>query len=526
MRHYSIGEVCEALGIKQHVLRYWEQEVPMIRPGKDRGGRREYTSADLNLLFRLKYLVQSRLFTVPGAYKQLLAETSGADGNIKARLASLRGELLELKDRNRMLAGSAVRAMDPRRLYPGQEQLFENWEARPDRMREVLVLDSVRFPPEYVDEILALNEQADGVMNRLPDTKNFAIMRAAGLPRSYRLQGISRLHEGRIAVMSMIPESGAVWKTDAHPGTIPVSPVRKLSLFGMLAEKIRAASLLVGRSFPWFVCVRARQHHHIVDYFYQNEYFGLPKDSIHFVPVEDFPYLDGNRLVLGHDGGIASYAGGPGACFRAISGPDFVQRLEEHKVEDIYCMPLENPMPGFPHPEFLGLHEARSGGVSAKAVRGDRFAGQGSGGKLFYPTGVYIVRTSVLRRLHATLPFAAAEDRIDTVNPASPLDDTQNRAVRRLALRMMLLMIQPPDPVIMDVDPQAEYCPLQTNDGPYSPAYLAERLSDKFYAWLEEGERIEAGQGVYIDASQELIEVSPFYAPDRQAFRARMESSS
>ena len=34
----TIGEVAAALGIKQHVLRYWEQQFPMLRPLKRSGG--------------------------------------------------------------------------------------------------------------------------------------------------------------------------------------------------------------------------------------------------------------------------------------------------------------------------------------------------------------------------------------------------------------------------------------------------------------------------------------------------------
>ena len=35
----TIGEVAKALGIRQHVLRYWEEQFPMLRPLKRSGGR-------------------------------------------------------------------------------------------------------------------------------------------------------------------------------------------------------------------------------------------------------------------------------------------------------------------------------------------------------------------------------------------------------------------------------------------------------------------------------------------------------
>ena len=96
MRHYSIGEVCNALGVKPHIVRYWEQEVGILSPSKDRGGRRVYTHADLQLLFRIKYLVQERRYTVQGAAMKILEERTGERADAKARIHEVRGELLEL----------------------------------------------------------------------------------------------------------------------------------------------------------------------------------------------------------------------------------------------------------------------------------------------------------------------------------------------------------------------------------------------------------------------------------------------
>ena len=39
-RYFTIGEVSELCGVKPHVLRYWEQEFPSLKPVKRRGNRR------------------------------------------------------------------------------------------------------------------------------------------------------------------------------------------------------------------------------------------------------------------------------------------------------------------------------------------------------------------------------------------------------------------------------------------------------------------------------------------------------
>ena len=63
----TIGEVTRALGIRQHVLRYWEEQFPMLRPVKRSGGRRYYRPEDVRLLMTINRLVHSEGYTLRGA---------------------------------------------------------------------------------------------------------------------------------------------------------------------------------------------------------------------------------------------------------------------------------------------------------------------------------------------------------------------------------------------------------------------------------------------------------------------------
>ena len=63
----TIGEVSSALGIRQHVLRYWEEQFPMLRPLKRSGGRRYYRLEDIQLLAMIDRLVHREGYTLRGA---------------------------------------------------------------------------------------------------------------------------------------------------------------------------------------------------------------------------------------------------------------------------------------------------------------------------------------------------------------------------------------------------------------------------------------------------------------------------
>jgi DNA-binding transcriptional MerR regulator len=70
----SISEVSELVGVKPHVLRYWETQFSMLRPRKNRAGNRMYRPDEIKLLMRIKELLYDRRFTIAGARRRLLDE--------------------------------------------------------------------------------------------------------------------------------------------------------------------------------------------------------------------------------------------------------------------------------------------------------------------------------------------------------------------------------------------------------------------------------------------------------------------
>jgi DNA-binding transcriptional MerR regulator len=108
--YYSIGEVSELLGVKAHVLRYWETQFPMLKPKKNRAGNRTYKVRDIKFLLTIKNLLYERGYTIAGARQKLRESNNNpntlieqlaipfADPSRRARLLSLKQDLLELKE--------------------------------------------------------------------------------------------------------------------------------------------------------------------------------------------------------------------------------------------------------------------------------------------------------------------------------------------------------------------------------------------------------------------------------------------
>ena len=75
----TIGEVAKAMGIRQHVLRYWEEQFPMLKPVKRSGGRRYYRPEDIALIATIDRLVHREGYTLRGARKAIAGGPAKTD---------------------------------------------------------------------------------------------------------------------------------------------------------------------------------------------------------------------------------------------------------------------------------------------------------------------------------------------------------------------------------------------------------------------------------------------------------------
>jgi len=78
-RYFTIGEVSELCAVKPHVLRYWEQEFPQLKPVKRRGNRRYYQRQDVLIIRQIRSLLYEEGFTIGGARQRLTGEEAKSD---------------------------------------------------------------------------------------------------------------------------------------------------------------------------------------------------------------------------------------------------------------------------------------------------------------------------------------------------------------------------------------------------------------------------------------------------------------
>jgi len=101
-RYFTIGEVSDLCAVKPHVLRYWEQEFPALKPVKRRGNRRYYQRHDVLMIRQIRALLYDQGFTIGGARLRLSGDEAKDDTTqykqmIRQMIAELEDVLVVLK---------------------------------------------------------------------------------------------------------------------------------------------------------------------------------------------------------------------------------------------------------------------------------------------------------------------------------------------------------------------------------------------------------------------------------------------
>ncbi|RLA91969.1 MAG: MerR family transcriptional regulator [Deltaproteobacteria bacterium] len=93
--YYRIGEVSRIVGVKPHVIRYWEQEFK-LKPRRGAGSQRRYTKEDMERLLTIKRLLYEEGFTIAGAKRRL--REMAREGGYRKLMQELIDELKEIRD--------------------------------------------------------------------------------------------------------------------------------------------------------------------------------------------------------------------------------------------------------------------------------------------------------------------------------------------------------------------------------------------------------------------------------------------
>jgi len=99
-KYYKISEVAELLNIPASTLRFWEKSFTVINPKRNQHGTRFYTSADIDKIAMIHYLVKERGLKLEAAQEQIRANPQGVERRHRtvSRLKEMRTRVQAMLD--------------------------------------------------------------------------------------------------------------------------------------------------------------------------------------------------------------------------------------------------------------------------------------------------------------------------------------------------------------------------------------------------------------------------------------------
>ncbi len=554
MKTVGIGEAARMLGVKPHVLRYWESELPMLAPRKGRTGRREYTAQDLQKLLRLRTLLYEERYTLEGARRELWEDVGSPRADLRARLDAVRSDLVEALMLIHGRSGGAAADHDPREAFEAldQEHLFAHWDARPPAMRRRLLEDLEGLDPGLVASLAARLAANPTRPDRIEPASHVSLREIAA-DREARGIGEALIASGRTAFLTVAGGQGSRLGFDGPKGLYPVTPIRRLPLFAHFAEKLLAARRRYGTAIPWLIMTSRANHADTVQAFERADWFGLGSATVRFFTQRMLPALSPEgRLLLAADGGLFWSPDGHGGVIGGLRSSGLLPELAAAGVEELFHFQVDNPLVTAPDPVFLGFHRRAGSDISSKVAEkshpGEKLGAvvliegrpgvieysdlpddlrdaRDGRGRLAFAQGsiaIHVLRVGFLAREGLDLPLHLARKRVRTLIPTPHGADTEDREAVKFEMFIFDAVPLADRALFFEVDRAEEFAPLKNLEGPDSIETCRRGQVEKAARWLEAcGITVPRGGD---GRPRHLLEISPLFAFDRAELAAKRAS--
>lgn len=188
------------------------------------------------------------------------------------------------------------------------------------------------------------------------------------LSEKYIPEGKKSLERGEIGiiVLSGGMASRLQW---GHPkGMFPITLVKKKTIFQLICEKILAAQKKYKSRFFISFMTSEKNHLETIDFFRENQYFGLDPFQIDFFIQGELPFLDDEGNFVRRKDKIITGPDGNGDLFERLKKTPLFEKMKEAKVKYLSVIPIDNPLADPLDEVFIGFHVNKKSSVSFIAI--------------------------------------------------------------------------------------------------------------------------------------------------------------
>jgi UDP-N-acetylglucosamine/UDP-N-acetylgalactosamine diphosphorylase len=358
--------------------------------------------------------------------------------------------------------------------------------------------------------------------------------------------GETLLRDGKVAVLIVAGGQGSRLGFDGPKGIYKISPIQQKSLFQLFSEQIKALSKRHSTRIPLLIMTSEENHDETVQFFENEDYFGLAKETLHFFKQDMLPAItpDG-KLALQNNFGLFANPNGHGGSLKALYDSGVLGTLLKEGFTELYYCQIDNPLAKIADSVFLGYHAMAHAEVSTKVVRRrsieekvgvylscngkdaiveysdlspEYMSALDDTGNILYwagNTAIHIFSLPFIQRINDhgfALPYHCARKNTD-------ITDRNGKPVCLDVWKFETFVFDAiplaERACCMEIAREEEFAPVKNKDGADSPKTARSAMIDLCQSWLK-----KAGVNV---ASGGAIEISPLFALDEEELIQKMK---
>lgn len=186
----------------------------------------------------------------------------------------------------------------------------------------------------------------------------------------YKSEGLKLLANNKVAAVLLAGGQGTRLGFGKPKGMFNIGEARTLYIFEILLNTAKTVCELSKNYFHFFIMTSSDNHEDTCTFLSEHNYFGYPKEKIHFYIQSTEPSCDFNgNIFLSEKHRISQSPNGNGGWYSSLIASGFDKILREEKIEWLNVFGVDNVLQKICDPAFIGATYLSNSLCGTKVVK-------------------------------------------------------------------------------------------------------------------------------------------------------------
>lgn len=253
-----------------------------------------------------------------------------------------------------------------------QEHLLKYYDDLKEEEKNILLGEIEKLDVKKIDGLykdLVVNPK-ETLSSQLSSLKSVDIKSFSKEDRKRLISlGMEALRKGEVAILQVAGGQGSRLGYNGPKGTFSIGLPSNKELFKVQGERVKFLTQRCGHDIPWYIMTSPENNDATEEFFKNNNYMGLNKDSIKFYKQEVFPSVDKDgKIFLDSPFEISKNPNGSGGCFTSLKESGNLLDMKNKGIKYIFFCGVDNILVRMADPLFIGFAIENNKDITSKSV--------------------------------------------------------------------------------------------------------------------------------------------------------------